>query len=166
MPGRSGRVSSTPIRLGAVNLALLLAVAIGMVWYRAAPNLSQSNEAVLIRNVLPVAASDALGRLDKPIRIFNYYDYGGYLVWRLFPSGSRVFIDGRVEVYGPTVFADYLRVNNLAPGWPDVIRRAHADAIVLPSSHPLVRLLEQDPGWQRFSRDGVATVFTRVGFAP
>jgi hypothetical protein len=149
-----------------VNLALLLAVAIGMVWYRAVPNLNPGKEAASIQNALPVTATNALARLGKPIRVFNYYDYGGYLVWRLFPEGGRVFIDGRVEVYGPSIFADYLRVNNLAAAWPDVIERARPDAIVLPSSHPLVRLLQQDPEWQQFSHDGVATVFTRVGFAP
>jgi hypothetical protein len=162
----SARKTSTTIRLGVMNLALLLAVAIGMVWYRAVPNLNPGKEAASIQNALPVTATNALARLGKPIRVFNYYDYGGYLVWRLFPEGGRVFIDGRVEVYGPSIFADYLRVNNLAAAWPDVIERARPDAIVLPSSHPLVRLLQQDPEWQQFSHDGVATVFTRVGFAP
>ena len=111
-------------------------------------------------------ATDALQAIGKPIRIFNYYDYGGYLLWRLYPQGSRIFIDGRVEVYGSVLFSRYLRVSYLAEGWPLVIADADPDAIVLPNGHPLVGLLGQDPEWQLFSRDRVATVFTRVGFAP
>src|SRR5438046_1513010 len=53
-----------------------------------------------------------------------------------------------------------------ADGWPSAIAQTDPYAIVLPSGHPLVGLLEQDPAWQLFSHDRVATVFTRVGFAP
>ena len=98
--------------------------------------------------------------------VFNYYDYGGYLAWMLYPHGGRVFIDGRVEVYGSAIFGNYLRVNYLAGGWPSVIAGIEPDAIIMPSSHPLIGLLKQDPGWHEFHRDGVATVFTRVGFGP
>jgi len=89
----------------------------------------------------------------------NYYDYGGYLIYRLWPSGSHVFIDGRVEVYGPAVFGDYLAVSYASPGWHDVVQRYAPDAIVLPSWHPLVGVLSQDPHWRTLSADRVATVF-------
>jgi hypothetical protein len=36
---------------------------------------------------------------------------------------------------------------------------------VLPSAHPLTGILGQDPAWRVLSRDEVATVFIRVGFA-
>jgi hypothetical protein len=55
-------------------------------------------------------------------------------------------------------------VSYLASGWQDVIAKAHPDAIVLPSAHPLTGILGQDPAWTMLSRDEVATVFIRVGF--
>jgi hypothetical protein len=152
--------------LGAINLALLLVVGAGMIAYRAVPNLRPEAQAASIKAVLPVRAADALARTGRPVRVFNYYDYGGYLIWRLYPDGSRVFIDGRVEVYGPQVFSRYLRVSYLASGWQDVLQQAHPDAIVLPSAHPLTGILGQDPAWSLLSRDEVAAVFIRVGFAP
>jgi len=152
--------------LGALNLALLVVVTAGMLEYRANPNLQPVSEAAAIQAVLPVEATDALERIGRPLRIFNYYDYGGYLVWRLYPGGSRVFIDGRVEVYGSRVFSEYLQVSYLAEGWPAVIARANPDAILMPTAHPAVGLLEHDPNWRLLSRDPVATVFTRVGFPP
>jgi hypothetical protein len=155
----------TGLTLGAVNLALLIVVGAGIIAYRAVPNLRPAGEATAIRAVLPVQAADALQRTGRPLRVFNYYDFGGYLLWRLYPDGGRVFIDGRVEVYGAQVFSQYLRVSYLASGWQDVLAQAHPDAIVLPSAHPLTGILGQDPAWRVLSRDEVATVFIRVGFA-
>ncbi len=154
------------VTLGAINLALLIVVGTGMIAYRAVPNLRPDAQTAAIRAALPVQAADALARTGRPVRVFNYYDYGGYLLWRLYPGGGRVFIDGRVEVYGPQVFSRYLRVSYLASGWQDVLAEAHPDAIVLPSAHPLTGILGQDSGWRLLSRDEVAAVFIRVGFAP
>ena len=162
---RRGR-ADLPAAVGLINLALLLAVGTGMVAYRALPNLQPETEAADISGTLPVHATNALASLGRPLHIFNYYDYGGYLVWRLFPSGGRVYIDGRVEVYGTRIFANYLQVNYVGDGWRSVIAQARPDAILLPIGHPLVRLLQQDAEWQQFSRDPVSTVFIRVGFAP
>jgi hypothetical protein len=160
------RPAAPGLVLGAINLALLIVVGAGMVAYRALPNLQSGNEAAAIRAALPVEATDALQAIGRPLRVFNYYDYGGYLVWRLFPVGGTVFIDGRVEVYGPQVFSRYLQVSYLADSWPEVIAQAHPDAIILPNAHPLVGILRQDANWQVLRRDAVATVFTRVGFVP
>jgi len=152
--------------LGAINLVLLIVVAIGMIGYRAVPNLRPAAEAASIKASLPVQAADALARTGRPLRVFNYYDYGGYLVWRLQPDGGRVFIDGRVEVYGSRVFGEYLAVNYLSSAWPDVLARYRPDAIMMPTNHPLVTLLAADHDWKLLERDQVATVFTRVGSTP
>src|SRR2546427_682904 len=165
LDGRS-RLTGPTAALGALNLALLVMAAAVMIAYRALPNLRSADEAAAIASVFPVQATDALQAIGKPVRIFNYYDYGGYLLWRLYPQGSRIFIDGRVEVYGSALFSRYLRVSYLAEGWPSVIAPSDPDATVLPTGHPLTPLLQQDRAWRLFSRDGVATVFTRVGFAP
>ncbi len=154
------------VTLGAINLALLIVVGTGMIAYRAVPNLRPDAQAASIKAALPVQAAEALARTGRPLRVFNYYDYGGYLIWRLYPDGGRVFIDGRVEVYGPQIFSRYLRVSYLASGWQDVLAQAHPDAIVLPSAHPLTGILGQDSDFRLLSRDDVATVFIRVGFAP
>jgi hypothetical protein len=166
---RATPVGFTPVNrlaLGLLNLALLVVVGVGMIVYRAAPNLQSSAETAALAAAEPVQAVDSLLALHRPLRLFNYYDFGGYALWRLYPNGGRVFIDGRVEVYGPDVFSQYLAVNYLSSAWPDVLRRYQPDAIMMPTNHPLVTLLSGDPHWQLLERDRVATVFTRVGSTP
>ncbi len=143
----------------AFNAAALLLVAAAMIGFRALPNLRPSSEAAELSAVLPVESTSALAGLQRPLRIFNYYGYGGYLVFKLQTQGGLVFIDGRVEVYGPQVFADYLQVSYAQPGWRDVIGRYHPDAVMLPNTHPLEAVLSGDPAWRPLARDRVATVF-------
>jgi hypothetical protein len=150
--------------MGAVNLALLLLIGSGMVAYRALPALEPAKENAAIAASFPVGTTEAL--ITDPVaasRVLNFYDYGGYLVWKLYPVGGRVFIDGRVEVYGPQVFGDYLRVNYAQAGWQKVVLAYHPCSILLPTSHPLVSLLPAQ-GWRVKARDPVSTLF--VGSCP
>jgi hypothetical protein len=55
----------------------------------------------------PAGAADFLLRHHIPGPIFNTYEYGGYLIWRLWPA-DRVFIDGRS--LSESVFQDYGRI--------------------------------------------------------
>ena len=55
----------------------------------------------------PSGAADFLlaHKITQPL--FNTYEYGGYLIWRLWPE-ERVFIDGRS--LNESVFLDYARI--------------------------------------------------------
>jgi hypothetical protein len=55
----------------------------------------------------PAGAADFLLAHHVPGPIFNTYEYGGYLIWRLWPR-ERVFIDGRS--LSEAVFRDYGRI--------------------------------------------------------
>jgi hypothetical protein len=148
--------------LGLVNLVLLLAIGTGMIVYRAVPSLTPATESRAIASSFPVHTADVLARLPERSRVFNYYDMGGYLAWRLYPTGGRVFIDGRVEVYGPGVFGDFLRINSLAPGWEQTLARYAPSAVLLPSSHPLLGELERR-GYVVAAHDQVATLLVVRG---
>jgi hypothetical protein len=148
--------------LGAVNVVLLLAVGTGMIAYRAVPSLIPATESRAIAASFPVHTVDVLATLPARSRVFNYYDMGGYLDWRLYPTGGRVFIDGRVEVYGPSVFSDFLRINGMAPGWEETLTRYRPSAILLPNGHPLTGVLRQK-GYPVVAQDQVATLFRFEG---
>jgi hypothetical protein len=55
----------------------------------------------------PQGAADFLLARGITLPMFNTYEYGGYLIWRLWPR-QRVFIDGRA--LSESVFKDYTRI--------------------------------------------------------
>jgi hypothetical protein len=66
----------------------------------------------------PSGACDFLlaHRISRPM--FNTYEYGGYLIWRLWPQ-QRVFTDGRA--LNETVYNDYRKILYNASSTPNVL---------------------------------------------
>ena len=54
----------------------------------------------------PSRAVDFLAQHHLPGPIFNHYDWGGYLIWRLHPE-YPVFVDGRADLYGDQLMTDF-----------------------------------------------------------
>jgi hypothetical protein len=113
--------------------------------------------------------------------MFNTYEYGGYLMWRLWPQ-QRVFIDGRA--LSESVFQDYARIlynhddSDGLPSGEQLLDTRGIDAIVMntfePSSGAIYLLAPSlaDPNQHRFAlvyQDARAVVFLRhppPGIAP
>jgi tetratricopeptide (TPR) repeat protein len=92
--------------------------------------------------------------------IYNDIQFGGFLIGHLWP-GERVFIDGRLEVYGDAVYAQYLAIN-AGPGWPEMVRRYHPNLVLIPyASERMMQRLYRDPDWALVDVDGVAALFAR-----
>lgn len=85
---------------------------------------------------------------DPPRRLFNTYEWGGYLL--LSAPRVPVFIDGRAgTVYGDDVARDYRSIIETAPGWSERFAAREIDAALLETGSPLaVALRGQSPGWQ------------------
>jgi hypothetical protein len=64
-------------------------------------NLRQNND------LLPTLAVNWLREHRPPDHLYNSYGAGGYLLYQLSPQ-TRVFIDGRLDVYGADVWQDSL----------------------------------------------------------
>jgi len=81
-----------------------LALAAGVVWGTAAGDFFELRAADWR---YPTGAADFLAAHRLTDRMFNTYEYGGYLMWRLWPR-ERVFIDGRA--LSDKLFDDYARI--------------------------------------------------------
>lgn len=57
--------------------------------------------------LIPEAAADWLNAKHVTTRMFNTYEQGGYLIWRLWPQ-ERVFIDGRA--LSESLYRDYQQI--------------------------------------------------------
>jgi hypothetical protein len=120
--------------------------------------------------VMPVGAADFLEQSQASGRIFNTMNWGGYLIWRLYPQAS-FFIDSR---YLDAALVEESKLilsqggRNDRPGyWKDAMDRYEIDTIVLPlySNRGRILALNQalanDPDWGMAYRDTLSVVFKR-----
>jgi hypothetical protein len=110
--------------------------------------------------VYPAAALAVLER-DRSGRIFTTAEWGGYLIYQLYPR-VRVFIDGRSDFYGGDFGQKYIDVIRAKYGWRKTLREAGVETILLPPSAELCGALKEARDWRLAYDDGVALVFRAV----
>lgn len=112
----------------------------------------------MVEQHFPVRAVDTLAARDPQARTFAEYGWGGYVIYRLYDSGGRVFVDGRNDMYADQILDEYVRIRNANDGWQALMLRYGVQAIVLPPDAPLVRGAATAAGWCEAYRDGVAVL--------
>ena len=108
----------------------------------------------------PSAAVSFLANRHVPTPLFNHYDWGGYLIWRLYPQ-YRVWVDGRTDLYGDTFLEEFLSVYWAQEGWKQQLENEGIQSAILPPNSPLARSLLASPQWQRIYEDRQAVVLTK-----
>ena len=109
--------------------------------------------------VFPVSAADWLERQPQTGAMFNYFPWGGYLLYRFWPS-ERVFIDGQTDFYGERLTRQYEQVITLAGGWQNVLSRYRIDWVIIPVDSELATYLQTQPEWKALYRDQTAVIFS------
>ena len=110
---------------------------------------------------------DAAGFLSQqhwvsPIRLYSSWQWGGYLIYRLWPS-LDVFDDGRTDFYGPAFVNEGLRVWGADPDWNKILNRYQVNAALLPVDSALATVMkEKDGDWKPIYQDHVAVLFAKV----
>jgi hypothetical protein len=94
-----------------------------------------------------------------PGRLFNTYNWGGYLIWAL--PQYPVFIDGRTDLYDGPVIDDWLLVARAEPGWQTVLDTWEVNLVLFEPGMPVVRALAAE-GWRLDYQDEVAVLFSRI----
>jgi hypothetical protein len=106
----------------------------------------------------PVAAVAALKQLHLS-RVFNDYDFGGYLIANDVPT----FIDGRTELFGEKFFVDHNNASGLME--PENLFRLLNDyrieATLMRTQSAATKLLDHIDGWQKVYSDDIATIHLR-----
>jgi hypothetical protein len=119
-----------------------------------------SNVASYEAQKFPVGAADFIEKQEAVGPIFNDYNWGGYLIWKLYPS-RRVFIDGRADVYGDGFIFEYLRTYGGERGWRNTLDRFEIQTVLVQPNSALTNLLREDKGWRKVFEDEQAVVFAR-----
>lgn len=94
------------------------------------------------------AAAYLASMRNPPRRLFNEYDWGGYIALQV--PGVRVFIDGRAgTVYGDHLALDFGTLVNAAPGWRQKLEIYGIDAVLVRTESRLhTALRAQRPAWR------------------
>jgi tetratricopeptide (TPR) repeat protein len=110
--------------------------------------------------LLPVQACDFVEENGIKGNMFNSYGFGGYLIWRFWPE-RKVFVDGRVEMYGLPFLGEYMFY------WhPEVWQRYEKDyginyAIIDREPNYTTRYLDKNKDWSLVFFDDRALVYLK-----
>ena len=106
----------------------------------------------------PVAAVDILQQ-RKAQRIFNAYQFGGYLISRDIP----VYVDGRAELYGEKFVMDFFKATEGRKPelLPRLLDEYKIDATLLTADAPGPQILDMLKGWKRIYTDDIAVIHVR-----
>jgi len=92
-------------------------------------------------------------------KLFNSYNWGGYLIWRLYPE-YPVYIDGRADLYGGTFLFNYFDIYSVKSGWEEKLNQENIQVVIVESDSKLADALEQSSAWKISFEDNVSVVFT------
>ena len=110
--------------------------------------------------IFPVEAVNWLEDNPQSGEVFNYYIWGGYLLYRD-QSSYKVFIDGKIDFYGEELASEYLQVIFTEPGWESILDKHGVDWALLPVEEKAAQLLAANPDWSVVYQDSTAIIVHR-----
>ncbi|WP_136513121.1 hypothetical protein [Geomonas edaphica] len=108
----------------------------------------------------PVAATEFIKRESIAGNMFNSDEFGDYLVYAAAPA-YKVFIDGRLDMYGVDHLKEYHKVTEFKQGWEDVLEKYRITWIFFPADAPLARYLLLHKDWKLIYADKVTNIFVK-----
>ena len=149
----------TPLQ-ARLNWVLLLLVVFAVGVKIISPLTNASNEAG-VADFQPVKAVTYLRQTSPSGNLFNSYNWGGYLIWSLYPD-MPVFIDGRTDLYADEFLRAYLDTAFARPGWQATLNQYEIDIVLIETGSTLAGVLSAEPGWRVDYSDEIATIFLRA----
>jgi hypothetical protein len=109
----------------------------------------------------PSAAVSYLLKNRLPGPLLNHYNWGGYLIWKLYPD-FRVYIDGRTDLYGDAFMDQSGATYNISnESWRDPFEKWQIRSVILPPNAALVSALRCQSAWKEVYGDHQAIIFKR-----
>jgi hypothetical protein len=108
----------------------------------------------------PVEPANMVLNQFPDARIFNTYDFGGYLNHR-FDGNPKIYIDGRNEVYPDELLARYFRVVDGNREWQDEFSVWDIDTAITRPIDGLSYVLANQPNWELVYQGNGVLMFRR-----
>jgi hypothetical protein len=156
----AARPPGSPRALSVLNAVLLAVVCLAALVKISLP-LSPAAMERATRSSLPVDAVTYIETQRPAGPMFNSYNWGGYLLFRLWPD-YRVFVDGRTDLYDDTFLREYLHIYRADDGWSDLLDKYNVRMVVVEADSVLARFLRRDPAWKTAYHDSMASIFVKA----
>lgn len=141
-----------------MNWALLAVVVLLALVRMSEPVTAAANVAVQTES-LPVGAVEFL-LAERPLgNIFNDYNWGGYLIWRV--PEYPVFVDGRTDLYDDEFLRDYLLIDMAQDGWQEKLAAYDVSLAVISVDSPLAKAMLASGTWQEIYHDDLSFIFSQ-----
>lgn len=161
----SGALASF-MRKRASNIATIDASATGYFWPLVSVILVISLAALgtvefkFDEKIKPVAAVEFLKKEKISGHMFNNDEFGDYIIYSAYPL-YKVFIDGRLDMYGVNNLKEYQKVVNFGQGWETILDKYNISWIIYGADSALSRFLLMHKDWKLIYADKVANIFVK-----
>ncbi|MEW6617572.1 MAG: hypothetical protein AB1333_04125 [Patescibacteria group bacterium] len=114
-------------------------------------------------------AVDFFIQKNIPGNIFNNFDIGGYLDYRLYPK-YKTFVDNRPEAFPKEFFDEYISIQNNKEIRDVAFQKYNIQSIIFshkdltPWAQEFLGHMIQDKNWKAVYFDGYAVIFTKKEF--
>ncbi len=111
------------------------------------------------REYLPVGVTEYINAEHPTGRMFNSYNWGGYLMFAA--PEYPVFVDGRTDLYGDEFLSEYLSTTFLQGDWRATLDMYDIGFVVIEADGVMASALREEPGWRVAYEDEQAVLFER-----
>jgi hypothetical protein len=108
----------------------------------------------------PVEAVNHLEQSDSWGPIFSPDYWGGYLIYRLYPT-TRVVVDDRHDFYGESFLRDYVTMTHAERGWEKFLIEHNVCCVLAPKGSAMANILAASKDWKEIYSDDVAEAFEK-----
>ncbi len=110
--------------------------------------------------VFPVQAVDWLEGHPLEGYMFNDFNWGGYLLYRVWPN-QRVFVDSQSDFYGEAFMREYTGIFTAAGSWDAELSQYNVGWIIVPRQVGLAQAARSSTDWQIAYEDQLTVIFVR-----
>ena len=110
--------------------------------------------------VFPVNAVNWLEENPQKGNMFNYFSWGGYMLYREWPD-QLVFIDRQTDFYGEKLTREYEQIISISKGWEDVLKKHTIKWVIIPNNSSLAQTLESEYRWRILYEDKTAVILRK-----
>lgn len=96
---------------------------------------------------------------ENPLRgnMFNEFNWGGYLEYKLFPL-NKVFLDSQSDFYGESLMREYDQIISANSNWMNLLDKHQVEWVIIPNSSPLAKAIINNMKWEIVYKDAIAII--------